>query len=266
MIMRNNKKWFLAVGVAAMIAVNGFMAFAATPEQQDGANPKPPCVAADGKFTPDRNGFREHHAKLLELLKIDDATFRADMHAGKTLAAIAKEHGVSEQTLKDFIIKDMTQRIEEGVQAGRISADKAEKMKSDMDKRVTDMINGKGPMHHGPRLGHGLFDNPNLLALLKVDAEQLRTEMCAGKTLAAVADEHGVSAQELKDFMVKDFTDRIDADVTAGRLSADRAEQMKANLDAHVTDMINGKAFKHHGHGPGPMPQPNEPDQAKQSN
>lgn len=262
--MRNNKKWFLAVGAAAMIAVNGFMAFAATPEQKDEANPKPPCVTADGRFAPGmHNGFREHHAKLLQLLKVDDATFRADMHAGKTLAAIAKEHGVSEQTLKDFMMKDMTQRIEEGVQAGRISPEKADKMKSDMDKRVTDMINGKGPMHPGarPMPGHGLFDNSNLLALLKIDAEQLKSEMCAGKTLVAVADEHGVSEQELKDFMVKDITDRIDADVAAGRLSADRAEQMKANLDVHVINMINGKDFRHHGHGP--MPRPDEPDQAK---
>lgn len=258
--MKNNKKWFLAVGMAAVLAVNGLVGFAA--EQQDGANSKP-ARAAHGKFDQGINYHREQQAKLLELLKIDQDTFQTAMRDGKTLVAIAAEQGVSEQELKDFMVKNMTQRIDAAVQAGRISAAQAETKKANLDERVTKMINSKRPMHAGPRHGHGFANNPKLLELLKIDADQLKTAMHDGKTLAAVAQEQGISEQELKDFMVKDFSDRIEAGVKAGRISADKAAKMKADIDVRIDDMINGK-MPQHGHGP--MPRPDMPDQVKQSN
>jgi predicted transcriptional regulator len=92
-----------------------------------------------------------HHkmdnSALLTLLNIDQETFRNEMKAGKTLVAIAQEHGVSEQVLKEAILGQMNQRIEDRVKSGKLSADKAEEMKANMEQRVTDMINGKGPMN-----------------------------------------------------------------------------------------------------------------------
>jgi hypothetical protein len=41
----------------------------------------------------------------------------------------------------------MNQRIEDGVKSGKITADKAEQMKANVEQRATDMINGNGPMH-----------------------------------------------------------------------------------------------------------------------
>ena len=94
-------------------------------------------------------------AKLLALLNIDAETLKNEMKANKTLAAIAQEHGVSEQALKDCLIEQITQRIDEGVKAGKLPVEKAEKMKADVEKHVDNMINGKGPMHrgHGPKIG-----------------------------------------------------------------------------------------------------------------
>jgi hypothetical protein len=64
----------------------------------------------------------------------------------------AMEHGISEQALKDFLVQQMTKHLEEGVSAGRITADKAEKMKANMDEHITNMINGKRPMHDGKKM------------------------------------------------------------------------------------------------------------------
>ncbi|QJW45116.1 hypothetical protein HA075_04260 [bacterium BFN5] len=252
--MNKNKKWLIAASIATMIAANGLV-MAATPAQQNdtrigGAQH---AFANKGDFAQQgkMRGFYGDDSKLLELLKLDAETLRTEIRAGKTLVAIAQEQGVSEQTLQEFMVKELTHRIDDGVKAGRLTAEQAENMKKDMDKNVSDMINGKMPMHgHGPM--RGLADNTKLLALLKIDAQTLKTEMKAGKTLVTIAEEHGVSEKSLKSFMVKDMTQRIDEGVKAGRLSEDQAKSMKKNLDKRVSDMINGKGPMHGPmHGPG---------------
>ncbi|SMC51564.1 hypothetical protein [Sporomusa malonica] len=249
-MMNTNKKWLLAVGVAAMITVNGIAMAAVTPAQQDTPNGKKHAFVGKGDFKD--KGFKEGFSELIELLKIDEQTLKAELKAGKTLNAIAGEHGVSEQVLKDFAIKQMTQHVEEGVKAGRISAEQAEKMKDNMAERVSQMINGKGPMGqgHGRMAGHAPFGDSKLLELLKVDAETLKNELKADKTLVAIAGEHGVSEQALKDFLVEQMTQRIDEGVNAGRISAEKAEKMKADMVDRVSQMINGQGPMHKGHGP----------------
>lgn len=78
---------------------------------------------------------------------MSDESLKNEIKNGKTLVEIAKEQGVSEETLKTTLVEQMMQRIEEGVKAGRISADKAEQMKANLKKHVSDMMNGKRPMH-----------------------------------------------------------------------------------------------------------------------
>ncbi|MDF2568997.1 MAG: hypothetical protein K0R55_601 [Sporomusa sp.] len=249
--MNKNKKWLLAVGVAAMITVNGIAMAAMTPAQPEAANNNNKhAFVGKGDFKD--KGFKEDFSKLIKLLKIDEQTFKNEMKKGKTLVAIAGEHGVSEQVLKDFAIKQMTQRIDDGVKAGRITAEQAAKMKAGMSERVSQMINGKGPMGHGngSMAGHGLLGDSKLLDLLKIDVETLKNEIKSDKTLVVIAEEHGVSEQTLKDFLIEQMTQRIDEGVQAGRLSAEQAEKMKASMEDRVSKMISAKGPMHKGHGP----------------
>lgn len=245
--MRKNTKWLIAISVATMLTANGLVMAATTTQQQETKQGKPAAFAKKG-CAKERGmkGFGQDHAALLELLKIDKETLRAERKAGKTLAAVAGERGVSEQTLKEFIIGQMTKRMDEGVKAGKISAEKAETMKTNMDQRVTDMINSQGPQHkkHGPGAMHKRADHTKLLELLKIDADTLKSERSAGKSLAAIAGERGVSEQALKNFMAEQMTQRIEEGVKAGRISAEKADTMKAGMDQRISDMINRQ-----GHG-----------------
>lgn len=248
--MMKSKKWLMALSVAGIVAASGVV-MAATSDKQDAETQRPAFTQTE-RFAHkgDMKGFKEDRQALLDLLKIDAETFRSEIKAGKTMVEIAKEHGVSEKKLSKFMTDRMTKHIEEGVKAGRLTTEQADKMKKEMPQRISDIINGKAPMPMGDRhRGPGIFKDPELMALLKVDAETLRSELQAGKTLVTVASEHGVSEQELKSFMIEKMSKRIDEGVKAGRIDTDRADKMKANLDKHVTDMINGKAPIHHGPG-----------------
>jgi hypothetical protein len=94
-----------------------------------------------------------------------------------------------------------------------------------------------------------------------LDAAVIKTRLEAGETLGAIA---GSKKAELIAVLVADHTKRIDADVTAGKLTAAQATTMKAGLVAHVTAKVDsvrgpkggpgmgGKGGRGHGgHGMG---------------
>jgi len=74
-----------------------------------------------------------------------------------------------------------------------------------------------------------------------VDTATVRTRLAAGESLGAIA---GAKKAELIAVLVADETKRIDAAVTAGKLTAEQATTLKAGLTAHVTaevDQVGGK-------------------------
>jgi len=84
-----------------------------------------------------------------------------------------------------------------------------------------------------------------------VDSATIKSRLKAGESLAQIA---GAKKDALIAALVADKTKRIDADVTAGKLTAAQAAEKKANLVAHVTEEVNqvgGKGPKggRGGHG-----------------
>ena len=82
-----------------------------------------------------------------------------------------------------------------------------------------------------------------------VDTATIRTRLAAGESLGAIA---GAKKAELISALVADETKRIDAAVTAGKLTAEQATTLKAGLTAHVTaevDQVGGKGGPGMGRG-----------------
>jgi len=69
-----------------------------------------------------------------------------------------------------------------------------------------------------------------------VDAATVQKRLAAGETLGAIA---GAKKDALIAALVADETKRIDAAVTAGKLTAAQATTLKSTLTAHVTDEVN---------------------------
>ena len=75
-----------------------------------------------------------------------------------------------------------------------------------------------------------------IASTLGTDTKTVLTRLQAGDSLATIA---GAKKDALITALVADETKRIDADVTAGKLTAAQATSMKANLVAHVTEEVN---------------------------
>ena len=93
----------------------------------------------------------------------------------------------------------------------------------------------------GPRGGFGPFgDKLTVIAsALGTDTTTVLTRLKAGDSLATIA---GAKKDALIAALVADETKKIDAAVTAGKLTSAQATELKANLVAHVTAEVNATA------------------------
>ena len=107
----------------------------------------------------------------------------------------------------------------------------------------------------GPKGGPLDADRAAMEALVSttigVDSATIKSRLQAGESLAQIA---GAKKDALIAALVAEKTKQINAAVTAGKLTAARATEMKANLVAHVTEEVNevgGKGPKggRGGHG-----------------
>ena len=81
-----------------------------------------------------------------------------------------------------------------------------------------------------------------------LDAAVIKTRLAAGESLGAIA---GTNKDALIAVLVTEHTKRIDAAVTAGKLTAAQATTMKADLVAHITAEVNSVGGPKGGPGMG---------------
>jgi len=83
-----------------------------------------------------------------------------------------------------------------------------------------------------------------------VSADDLRTALQGGKSIAQVAKDHNVDEQKVIDALVAAETTAIDQAVKDGKLTQAQADARKAGLAAHVKDEVEHLGLKGPG-GPG---------------
>ncbi len=101
------------------------------------------------------------------------------------------------------------------------------------------------PQHMGKHMGGhkggpGKFSTEGLATVLKLTAEELKTELQAGKSLAAIAEAQNVDIADVKAQLVKDFTAGLDDMVNRVRPAG---PGMGRGMGGHKGGMRGG-----HGH------------------
>jgi hypothetical protein len=74
---------------------------------------------------------------------------------------------------------------------------------------------------------------------LGLTADQVRSELLTGETLAQIAAAQGKSVSGLEAAIVADAKAHLDAGVAAGDLTAAQEATMLSNLQSHIGDMVN---------------------------
>ncbi|MEK3724038.1 hypothetical protein [Paenibacillus sp. FSL H8-0034] len=178
--------------------------------------------------------------ELLTLLTIDEATLHSELKAGKSLAAIGEAKGISKQQIIDLLVKQDADRLAKAVTDGKITQAQADERKAKQLEMITKRVDqagafgGKGgPGERGSkgpedRGGHGGFGGPGGFAgpgggleaassIIGLTAKEIGDQLKAGKSLSEIAQEKGVSKQQLIDGLVKKETERITKQVDEKR-------------------------------------------------
>lgn len=153
---------------------------------------------------------------------------RTEMGTTKSLADVAVAHGKT----RDGLIKALTDA---------------------QQQRITDLVDHKGapqgPRHGGPGFGVRVEPFQAAATFLGISDQDLRTQLRSGKSLAQIAQAAGKSKDALVQAIVIDETAKIDQAVKDGKLTADMATRIKADLTQRVTDLVDrvgGMRFEFH--------------------
>jgi polyhydroxyalkanoate synthesis regulator phasin len=184
--------------------------------------------------------------------------------------------GVDPAKLSDALKAALQKQVDAQVTAGKLTQEQADAIK----KRIADGTQpifggpgfggpGKHFRHGGPGFGHH-FGGPGLAAgveevatYLGLKPEELRTQLMSGKSLADIAKAQGKTVEGLETAITEAVTKRLDAAVTAGKITKEQKAKLLEGLTSHLDDFVNGvrppRGFGH-GHwkgdenGPPPVP------------
>ncbi|SFJ45689.1 hypothetical protein SAMN02799624_04630 [Paenibacillus sp. UNC496MF] len=235
---KSMKALTLAGALAVMIPLSAYAATysSSTTTAEHSAASGSTLTIHKGKALAPRDGsegFRRGMVgqEVLDLLKLDAKTLKERLAAGKTLAQIAEEQGVSRDALKQA----MTAAFEK----------RQAKEKQAFDENLDKTLDGQHPLggaggKGGFKAGFGKLDLEASAKLLGVTTDALKQELADGKSLADVAKEKGVDVQKLIDAQKQAIVDGLNAAVKAGKLTQEQADKISAEVGSIAEKIVNG--------------------------
>lgn len=191
---------------------------------------------------------------LTEALGLTVEEIRAGFSEGNSIADMAEAQGVSTDDVKAALVAAANERIDAAVESGRLDEAEAEEKRAELDERIDEMITAdpsefEGRRGHGNRGGHGKsgFASDVVTETLGLTSEEIRAGIQEGKTLSDLAEEQGVSVDDLAAAMVDAASERIDAAVEEGKIDADAADEKKAELEERIDGVLNGELSEREG-------------------
>lgn len=247
------RTWFKAsvgMGIAALVASAG-LAFA-SPAAALSPMALPQAAAQHWGGV----GIGRGSAKLATIaqaLNMTEAELRAELQAGKSVADVASAKGVALQTVVDAVIAEQTTALNEAVAAGRITQAQADAILANLKiilpaqlqvrpvAGLKDRSFGFGGRERGHKGGFGIHAGASLdtiAASLNMTVAELVTELRAGKSVADVAAAKGVALDTVIAAIVAEQTTRLNAAVTAGRITQAQADAAIANLKENLPELL----------------------------
>ena len=242
---------------AAVVAVDG----GSTGDITTGA-PQPGTVQAAGDVTSADDGDHGPRtpvsaANVAKALGMTETDLRTALQT-KSFATIAKEKNVDIADVKKALIADLKAHLDAEVAAGEHTQAEADAKLAAFTANIDTFVNAVRP---GKGMGgHGApgFATDALAKVLKLTVADLNTQLQSGKTLADIAKAQNVDIADVKAQLLKDFTEKEQAEVASGEHTQAEVDAKIAEFKTRLDDMVNGVRPAggpgmggRGGHGPG---------------
>ena len=163
---------------------------------------------------------------------------------GRYAELLAEELGISVEELNEARLNARNAAIDEAVDAGKLTEEQGEELKS---RELGEGIR----MHFGDRPGGKVMKAivnvfQSAAEIVGVPVEELRERIAGGESLVEIAQSKGISEADLKADLVEKLTADVNAAVANGTMTQERANQVLENIDEMIERAIN-----HEGGAPG---------------
>lgn len=108
-------------------------------------------------------------------------------------------------------------------------------------QKLTQHFGGKGGFSHSP-LGVTELANADMAKLLGLTADELSTQLKAGKSLATIAGEKKIDVESVIAMETKIMTAALDQQLKDGKITQTQYDKLKTNLSSMAAKVVNGKA------------------------
>ncbi|HSF84336.1 MAG TPA: hypothetical protein VLG28_01590 [Acidimicrobiia bacterium] len=211
-----------------------------------------PAIAqddADDGVTEDTTVEERHHHRggakftaIAEVLGIDLDELRDRLESDETIADIASAQGVTVDDVIAALMGDAQERLADAVDDERLMQDEADERLVEIEERITGFVNGEIQLGRGGfggsrGFGPGLEAATNLLGL---DSSEITAQLQDGATLADLAEQQGVSVNELTAAMVAPAAEHLADHVEGGELTQYEADERLTRITERIEAMVNG--------------------------
>jgi lipoate-protein ligase A len=183
---------------------------------------------------------------LAKVLKLSTTELQTQLQT-KSFATIAKEQGVDIADVKAQLLKDYTDKENAEVATGEHTQAEVDAKIAAFKANLDTMVNNVGPQggrgmggDHGPRGGAPKFATDALAKVLKLSTTELNTQLQSGKTLADIAKTQNVDIADVKAQLLKDYTDKENAEVATGEHTQAEVDAKIADFKTRLDDIVNG--------------------------
>ena len=152
----------------------------------------------------------------------------------------AKQLGIEPSRLSAALKQALKNRVDAAVEDGRLTQAQGNELKASIESGEMPLLFG-GPPHRGDGAHFGIHRGLDSAAsYLGLTEDELRAQLGSGKTLAQVAKDRGKTVDGLVQAMVDEAKQHLDDAVQSGRLTAAQRTQMLADIEEHITALVNG--------------------------
>jgi lambda repressor-like predicted transcriptional regulator len=146
------------------------------------------------------------YEETAQILGIEKAALTDQLKSGKSIVDIAKEKGISETTLLEKIMAGRSAKLEEAVQGGKLTRERADTIKTKMQSHLAQQLKHKGLFEEEPGHPHSQHKRGDMIphlgpeklsGMLGMSKDELVAQLKTGKSLAEIAAEKGISKDEL---------------------------------------------------------------------
>jgi hypothetical protein len=135
-------------------------------------------------------------------------------------------------------VKDVElEMVDEALAAGRITEEQAARMRDRIENGELRFPGGRGANEHGCAAG-GRFVYATA-EMLGIDESAVIDGLQAGKSLATIAGENGMGADEFKAALTVEVEEDLAAKVADGTLTQEQADRMLAKFNENIDRIIN---------------------------